>query len=426
MLSIKSFGLRVAATAITLLLVLPALAQDTVMFNYQGRVKVEGRDFDGTGQFKFAILSPDKTVTLWSNDSTSNNGGEPTSAVSLEVSDGVFNVLMGANGITDEINSTIFQSKSPLKLRTWFNDGAHGFQALHPDHNLININLITSQTGRDSFTIYVNGTTGNDSHSGLRPNRAKKTIQAAVDIVPSRVIADVTIKVADGTYAEKVQLYGISCKPGKSLTLEGDSNWNPAKGGNPAVIITGNGGTESDDFGVQAVQCTGLKFSGITFKGCASDGLKLEDGKYDVSNCVARNNSGCGFNFANQVRAEAKNIVALDNATMGIAINVSTRCNLTSPTAVGNNYGLFVGDNSACGLHNTGNFSGNRSNGIHCIAFSAVAFELNYSNGKIENNKDYGAVAGWNSYFHLLNGKNIYSGNLKGNTYTFNGGQLGY
>ena len=47
-----------------------ASADDLVTFNYQGRVKVQGSPFNGTGQFKFAIMNTSASATLWTNDAT--------------------------------------------------------------------------------------------------------------------------------------------------------------------------------------------------------------------------------------------------------------------------------------------------------------------------------------------------------------------
>src|SRR5260221_8750715 len=73
---------------------IPSVLGDTlVTFNYQGRVKVMGSDYQGTGNFKFAILNTSATATLWSNDGTAS--GEPASSVALQVDTGVFSVLIG-------------------------------------------------------------------------------------------------------------------------------------------------------------------------------------------------------------------------------------------------------------------------------------------------------------------------------------------
>ena len=402
----------------------PAVAQDTVMFNYQGRVKMNDTDFDGSGNFKFAILSPDKTSTLWSNDSTSIDGTEPTTGITVPVTDGVFNVLMGENGTMDPINSTIFQNKRPLKLRTWFKGGAHDFEMLRPDHNLINVTLITSQTGNDDFTIYVNGKTGDDSNSGLQPEQAKKTIQAAVDIVPPRVMANLTIDIADGTYPEEVTLFGISVKPGKNLTLQGDQDPMPALDPNPTVIISGSDGdtTHSRNSALTAVQTSGITLVGICFENAKLNGILLENGKYAIKNCVSRNNLGAGLALTSQAFAELDGLVATNNGAYGVSLNTQSRVFLNSCTCSNNsNSGLFLVDSSTANLKTSGDFSNNGQAGITIIGCSQLGFDNNF-HGTANNNSNYGIVAGWNSYAHNVNGHLMTNSNSPLNTYEFKGG----
>ena len=42
-------------------------AQVPQIINYQGRVGVNGTNFDGTGQFKFALVNGTGTTAYWSN-----------------------------------------------------------------------------------------------------------------------------------------------------------------------------------------------------------------------------------------------------------------------------------------------------------------------------------------------------------------------
>jgi hypothetical protein len=55
-------------------------AQVPQLINYQGRVVVGTTNFDGSGQFKFALVNAAGTTTYWSNDGTSVNGSQPTKA----------------------------------------------------------------------------------------------------------------------------------------------------------------------------------------------------------------------------------------------------------------------------------------------------------------------------------------------------------
>ena len=123
-------------------------AQVPRLVNYQGRVAVNGVNFDGTGQFKFALVSTNGSVTYWSNNGTSNGGSEPSAAVPLTVTQGLYSLLLGdtalgANMIA--IPSTVF-SNPDVRLRVWFNDGVHGSQLLTPDQRLAPATYLADNT----------------------------------------------------------------------------------------------------------------------------------------------------------------------------------------------------------------------------------------------------------------------------------------
>ena len=64
-------------------LCLPLHAQVPNLLNYQGRVAVDGLNFDGQGQSNFSLVNADGTAICWSNDGTAVPGSEPTASVAL-------------------------------------------------------------------------------------------------------------------------------------------------------------------------------------------------------------------------------------------------------------------------------------------------------------------------------------------------------
>jgi hypothetical protein len=86
---------RVIVLAALCLLSASVHAQVPQIISYQGRVAVGTINFDGTGLFKFSLVNAVGTTTFWSNDGTGSAGAEPTSAVSLTVSKGLYAVLLG-------------------------------------------------------------------------------------------------------------------------------------------------------------------------------------------------------------------------------------------------------------------------------------------------------------------------------------------
>jgi hypothetical protein len=108
--------------------------------SYQGRVAVDDSPYGGTGYFKFAVVDAAGDTTHWSNDGTSTDGAEPTEAVPLSISEGLFNVLLGdtdLSGMSAPLTSVAFEG-SDRYLRVWFSEtGAAGtFTQLSPDRRV--------------------------------------------------------------------------------------------------------------------------------------------------------------------------------------------------------------------------------------------------------------------------------------------------
>jgi hypothetical protein len=114
-----------------------ASAQVPQLINYQGRVIVDGVNFDGAGQFKFALVNTTGTSTYWSNDGSSTAGSQPTAAVTLTVTKGLYSVLLGDATLANMtiVPATVF-THGDVHLRVWFNDGTHGFEQLAPDKRI--------------------------------------------------------------------------------------------------------------------------------------------------------------------------------------------------------------------------------------------------------------------------------------------------
>jgi hypothetical protein len=120
-----------------------ALGQVPQVLSYQGRVAVDGVNFDSAtagqpGRFRFALVNGDGTETYWSNDGTSVAGSEPTAAVSLAVAKGLYTVLLGDTapplGMAPIPPAALAHPE--VRLRVWFDDGVHGSQLLAPDQRL--------------------------------------------------------------------------------------------------------------------------------------------------------------------------------------------------------------------------------------------------------------------------------------------------
>ena len=155
------------------------IAQVPQLINYQGRVTVGGTNFDGIGQFKFALVNGSGGVSFWSNDGSSSGGSQPASTVPLTVSKGSYSVLLGdttLSNMTAVIPVAAF-TNSDVRLRVWFNDGVTGFQQLSPDQRLAAVgyamtaaNLLMRQGPNSSVLWSVGVGNFTDSESGVHSN----------------------------------------------------------------------------------------------------------------------------------------------------------------------------------------------------------------------------------------------------------------
>ncbi len=75
--------------------------------------------------------------TYWSNDGTGVNGSEPTAAVGVAVSNGLFTVALGDTTLANMTAIPVSLFTQPgLQLQIWFSDGVNGFALLNPLQNL--------------------------------------------------------------------------------------------------------------------------------------------------------------------------------------------------------------------------------------------------------------------------------------------------
>jgi hypothetical protein len=135
----KTIVLRLLAAFVILnsAFVIPLPAAVPQLLNYQGRVAVGTVNFDGSGSFKFALVNAAGDTTYWSNDGTSTAGSQPTAAVSLTVTKGLYSVPLGDTSLANmtAIPGSVFDN-ADVRLRVWFNDGTNGFQLLAADKRI--------------------------------------------------------------------------------------------------------------------------------------------------------------------------------------------------------------------------------------------------------------------------------------------------
>jgi hypothetical protein len=183
---------------------------------YQGEVRVGGEPYTGDGHFKFAVVNGAGNVTYWSNDGSSSGGGEPTAAVGLAVSEGLFAVLLGdttLSGMKRVLDADAF-SHPDRYLRVWFSTGVGGpYNRLTPDTRIAAVPYaLQAQKAADADT--VDGLHASDlgAHYQNVVVVAKSggdytTVQAAIDTITDAAADNqYLVWVAPGVYSETVSM----------------------------------------------------------------------------------------------------------------------------------------------------------------------------------------------------------------------------
>jgi len=158
-----------AAAALIAALGTAAPAQVPQLINYQGRVAVEGVNFHGSGQFKFALVNIDASTSYWSNDGTSSAGSQPATAVPLTVTKGLYSVMLGDTTLPNmtAIPHGVFGNPD-VRLRVWFNDGTTGSQLLTPDQRIAAVGYAITAADLNLPTTDASGIAGVIRQNGLR------------------------------------------------------------------------------------------------------------------------------------------------------------------------------------------------------------------------------------------------------------------
>jgi len=352
-----------------------------VEFNYQGRVKVNGQPFNGLGNFKFAIVDAPGSVSYWSNDGTSLSGSEPAAAVEIEVTDGVFNVIVGDDSIPNmtKLPPSIFNTKNKkLHLRTWFSDGTHGYEHLQPDKQITNA-LLMGLVAPEGTDIYVDPATGDDDNSGLNPDHPKLTIQGAWDALPNLLEQSATLHLADGVYRESVYMTGKTVVGDATITILGNIT-TPS-----AVRVTGaDAGADTTPVRENAFRINDQKdllIQGLLVDYTAHHGILATESSLTMTDCEIANTVGTGFH-ASTSTAYLERVISTDCGS-GLYVEYNGTMILTNCEVYNaNNRGVGIGLNSLGRLYGCV-IDGVANTGISVFHESFCAPETTISNCNI-------------------------------------------
>jgi hypothetical protein len=193
----------------------PAQGGAPTVVAYQGEVRLGGTPHSGLGYFKFAVVNAAGTTTYWSNDGTSS--GEPTNPIKLEVSDGLFSVLLGdidLDNMTQPMTADVFEQPDRT-LRVWFSTSDSGpFDLLVPDTRIAAVPYaLQAQEAANADTVdglhagELGGTHYQNVIVAAPCGGANTTVPGAIDSVTGASADNpYLVWVAPGLYVEQVTL----------------------------------------------------------------------------------------------------------------------------------------------------------------------------------------------------------------------------
>lgn len=376
-----------------------------VEFNYEGRILVDGLPFSGPGHFKFAIVNREGNLTLWSNDASSAAGEEPAGAVVVDVTEGVFNAMIGDTSGTgmESLDASLFNVDERVSLRVWFSDTgfAGSFEALNPDRAIANPGLLGSQSYQE-IHLYVDPVLGDDKNPGLKPLRPKRTIQAAWNALPPLIRKDATIHLAEGIYREEVLLTGKSVIGDATIIISGNES-------NPATVRV-SGADEAAPtepvrtYGFNIIAQAKLAVRGIRFEYTKKD---RQGGTYERDE---KRGAGLYIDQGSNISVAFCQFMNNDNGLWA------------------DNGSFVIAENIECGSGTTGSYprgvqveSGSRASlrdcNIHTMHWGVGVGILSYaeiSGCTVSGNTGGGCTSAFNSVVEFLPPVNTISGNPSG------------
>ncbi len=235
-----------------------AHAQVPQLLNYQGRVLVGGTNFEGTAQFKFALVGTNASgsiMTFWSNDGTGSAGNQPLAPTPIVVVKGLYSVLLGDATLPNmrPIPATIF-TNADVRLRIWFTDGTTGFELLSPDNRIAAVgyalvastvpdNAITMMKIAPNSVLTPHIFDGSITGAKLAPNAVATANIFRGSVTSDRIATGAVVKSVNSLKDDVV----LAAGPNVVLTTNGNTlQISAASGGNSGAgwSLTGNSGMD--------------------------------------------------------------------------------------------------------------------------------------------------------------------------------------
>jgi len=301
------------------------------LINYQGVLRdSDDIPLDGSHGMAFRFF----------DDPTAGNEILVDTHAAVTVNGGLFNVQLGGGTVTDGTGPGIYASLAQLfaDYPDLHLEVQVGGETLSPRIQLTSIGSSLNThyvrgvelVSNGPVDLFVNAATGNDLNDGTSPERAKQTIQGAVQIAPWVVDGMVTIHIADGVYREQLWIDRRLMRGGGWIILQGNE-------ANPENVVL-DGENERDD-GIMVLgiaQIRGLHVTNFT-----EEGMEVGLGWMMVENCLITNNGSAAPWYAGiavyRGQASISNTAIINNANLGLDIDNAARVEVEGTCLISGN-----------------------------------------------------------------------------------------
>lgn len=167
-------------------------AQSLSVLNYQGRVTVNGTNFNGNAYFVFSIHDTNGVI-LWSSGTFPEVGSTnlPAGVWKLALRDGIYNIRLGDQGAgMPALDATVLRTASAPFLRVWIYDGTTSWRQLEDDAPLKTALNLAPKTSANVPRVaegdtLLSAAQGNAILSELRDLRSQLQKPVAVPSAPA-------------------------------------------------------------------------------------------------------------------------------------------------------------------------------------------------------------------------------------------------
>ena len=342
-------------------------------------------------------------TTYWSNDGTSVAGSEPSAAVSVAVTNGLFTVVLGDTNTANmaAMEASLFNQPN-LQLRIWFNDGVNGFAALSPLQNLTPTPYAVNAVFANSASNLVSGISIQQNADGA-PNiiEGSSVNYVSSGVEGATIAGGGAANVGGSSYTNSVTADFGTVGGGRNNTATNEF----ATVGGGAHNIAGGGDATVGGGGVNTASGDGATVGGGDYNIASGDDATVGGGDYNTASGAGAFVGGGGYDGESFVGNTASGNASVIGGGLGNqAINYYASVGGGFVNTVSGNSAVVVGGayNTANGAYATvGGGYGNAASGY-------IATVSGGSENKATN--DYATVPG---------GEN----NLAGGEYSFAAGQ---